>query len=46
MENLLDKLAQGFTAVVILGALGFVGIIAAVALFGPKLAPLFQGLPF
>ncbi|MEM4409974.1 MAG: hypothetical protein QXI19_14655 [Candidatus Caldarchaeum sp.] len=46
MDNLLDSLTQVFTALVALGALGFVIIIAIVALFGPKLPPYFQGWPF
>lgn len=46
MQDLVDKLAQLNALIVVVGALGFVAMIAAVALAGPQLARLFQGLPF
>jgi len=46
MEDFTDLMAQVFTVVVMLGALGLVGTIAAIAIAGPQLAPLFQGWPF
>lgn len=46
MEDLTDLIAQGFTVLLMLGALGLVGTIAVIAIAGPQLSPLFQGWPF
>ncbi len=46
MLKLLDNITQVFTALVAFGAVMFVVIIAAVAIFGPLLKFLFKQWPF
>ena len=45
-DDKLDKIAQLFVVVVSLGLVGFISTIAAVALFGPWIAPLMKYLPW
>jgi len=42
MLRLLDSVTQGFTVMVVLGALGFVALVASVAIFGPQFEHLLQ----
>ncbi len=46
MEEHLDKIAQGVVVAIVLGVAGFMSLIAAVALFGPHIAPLMNKLPW
>ena len=42
----LDKLTLFFAVKVAIGIAAFIGIVATVALFGPKIAPLMGKLPW
>jgi hypothetical protein len=45
-ERRLDMLCQAVVAALCLGLAGFISLIAAVALFGPQIAPLMNKLPW
>lgn len=45
-ERHLEIITQGVVAVLCLGVASFIGLIAAVALFGPQIAPLMNKLPW
>lgn len=45
-ERKLDKLTQFIALNLVFGVATFMAVVAAVALFGPKLAPLMNKLPW
>ena len=45
-DKLLDRIAWHLVAGLATGVLGFMALIATVAFFGPKLAPLMNYLPW
>lgn len=45
-ERHVDIITQGAVVALCLGVAGFIGLIAAIAFFGPQLAPLMNKLPW
>lgn len=45
-EKHIDMITQGVVVAICLGIAGFLSLIAAVALFGPQIAPLMNKLPW